>query len=187
MRLFIAEKPSLARAIADALPTPQRRSKTHIECGATDVVAWCAGHILQPAPPEAYGEHYKTWRLEHLPIAPREWKLEVSAPELLAAIRRLLKTANRVVHAGDPDREGQLLVDEVLAFAGYRGPVDRLLIRDLRPEAVRKALAELEPNDRYRPLSQAALARQRADWLYGMNMTRLYTLLGRAAGYQGVL
>jgi DNA topoisomerase-3 len=187
MRLFIAEKPSLARAIADVLPAPQRRSRTHIECGAHDVVAWCAGHILQPAPPEAYGDRYKTWRLDALPIAPTDWKLQVSTPELYRAIERLLQSAVRVVHAGDPDREGQLLVDEVLAHARYRGPVERLLIRDLSPEAVRKALGALEPNEKYRPLSDSALARQRADWLYGMNMTRLYTLLGRAAGYQGVL
>jgi DNA topoisomerase-3 len=187
MRLFIAEKPSLARAIADVLPAPQRRSRTHIECGSRDIVAWCAGHILQPAPPEAYGDRYKTWRLDALPIAPTDWKLQVSTPELYRTIERLLQSAERVVHAGDPDREGQLLVDEVLAHARYRGPVERLLIRDLSAEAVRKALGALEPNEKYRPLSDSALARQRADWLYGMNMTRLYTLLGRAAGYQGVL
>ena len=187
MRLFIAEKPSLARAIADALPGPQRRAPLHIECAEGDVVAWCAGHILHVAPPEAYAEECKVWRLEHLPIAPRDWRLQVSAPALLTSIARLLKTATRVVHAGDPDREGQLLVDEVLHFLGYRGPVDRLLVRDLSPEAVRTQLAALEPNAKYRPLYESALARQRADWLYGINMTRLYTLLGRAAGYEGVL
>ncbi|HTB72988.1 MAG TPA: DNA topoisomerase 3, partial [Polyangiaceae bacterium] len=188
MRLFIAEKPSLARAIAEALPGPHKRVRSHIECGAGDVVAWCAGHILQMAPPESYGEAYKTWRLETLPIAPRDWKLEISSPELVASIRRLLRDAKRVVHAGDPDREGQLLVDEVLHFLGYRGPVDRLLVRDLSPEAVRRQLGALEPNGKYRSLYEAALARQRADWLYGMNMTRLYTLLGRSpAGQGGVL
>jgi len=99
----------------------------------------------------------------------------------------LLKSAERVVHAGDPDREGQLLVDEVLQFLGYQGPVDRLLISDLTPAAVRKALGELRPNAKFRGLSEAALARQRADWLYGINLTRLYTILGRAGGYDGVL
>jgi DNA topoisomerase-3 len=187
MRLFIAEKPSLARAIADALPAPQRRGKDSIACGDGNIVAWCAGHILQTAPPEAYSPDYKTWRLGDLPITPKDWKLEVSTPALLKSIRTLLKSATRVVHAGDPDREGQLLVDEVLHFLGYKGPVDRLLIRDLSPEAVRRQLGALEPNAKYRPLYESALARQRADWLYGMNMTRLYTLLGRAAGYQGVL
>ncbi|HEY4016262.1 MAG TPA: DNA topoisomerase III [Polyangiaceae bacterium] len=186
MRLFIAEKPSLARAIAEALPAPHRRGAHHIECGRDDVVAWCAGHILEAAPPEAYGD-YRAWRLEHLPITPARWKLDPRAPELLKSIETLLRRAARVVHAGDPDREGQLLVDEVLVFLGYRGPVERLLVRDLSPEAVRRQLAALEDNARYRPLYESALARQRADWLYGMNMTRLYTLLGRAAGYDGVL
>jgi DNA topoisomerase-3 len=186
MRLFIAEKPSLARAIAHALPAPPKAARFHIECG-NDVVAWCAGHILQAAPPEAYGAEHKTWRLEHLPIAPQDWKLEVSAPELLGSIGRLLKRAERVVHAGDPDREGQLLVDEVLHFLGYAGPVDRLLVSDLRVEAIRRQLGALEPNAKYLALRDSALARQRADWLYGLNMTRLYTLLGRAAGYEGVL
>src|SRR5579884_2327765 len=187
MRLILAEKPSLARAIAGALPGPQVATKTHIRCGSRDVVAWCAGHILELAPPDAYGDAYRAWRLEHLPIVPRDWKLLPSAPELLAAIRGLLAQAERVVHAGDPDREGQLLVDEVLQYLGYRGPVDRLLVRDLNPEAVRRQLGALEPNATYRALYESALARQRADWLYGMNLTRLYTVLGRAAGYDGVL
>lgn len=187
MRLFIAEKPSLGRAIADVLPTPHERRRSSIECGKSDVVAWCAGHILEPAPPEAYDAEYKEWRIEHLPISPARWQLETKASDLLRTIAALLKRATRVVHAGDPDREGQLLIDEVLDHLGYEGPVDRLLVRDLRPEGVREALASLEPNERFRPLSQAALARQRADWLYGMNMTRLYTVLGRNGGHDGVL
>jgi len=187
MRLIIAEKPSLARAIAEAIPGTHRRTKTHIECAGGDTIAWCAGHILETAPPEAYGAHYKSWRLADLPIAPRAWKLAASAPDLLQSIETLLRRASRVVHAGDPDREGQLLVDEVLHFLGYAGPVDRLLVRDLSPEAIRTQLGALEPNTKYRPLYESALARQRADWLYGLNMTRLYTLLGKAAGYDGVL
>ena len=187
MRLFIAEKPSLARAIADALPGPAQRRDGYFQCGPGDQVAWCAGHILEPAPPDAYDPKFKQWRIEHLPIAPDEWKLAVSAPDLLKTIKVLLARAARVVHAGDPDREGQLLVDEVLAFLGYRGAVDRLLISDLNQSAVRKALTDLKSNDRYRGLYEAAVARQRADWLYGINLTRLYTLLGRAGGYDGIL
>jgi DNA topoisomerase-3 len=187
MRLFIAEKPGLARAIADALPGPQTKRRGFIECGGEDVVAWCAGHILELAEPEQYAAEYKTWRLDHLPIVPAQWRLTPTAPELLATIRSLLPRASRVVHAGDPDREGQLLVDEVLGFLGYRGPVDRLLISDLNLPAVRTALAEIQSNARYRGLYEAALARQRADWLFGINLTRLYTLLGRAGGYDGVL
>jgi len=187
MRLVLAEKPSLARAIADVLPGPKVRREGHIVCGANDVVAWCAGHILELAPPDAYDPAYKSWRLDHLPIVPRAWRLDPSAPDLLKNIKRLLPGAARVVHAGDPDREGQLLVDEVLEFLGYRGPVDRLLVSDLNPAAVQRALSEMQPNGRYRGLYEAGLARQRADWLYGINLTRLYTLLGRAGGYDGVL
>lgn len=187
MRLFIAEKPSLARAIADALPGQQTKRRGFIECGREDVVAWCAGHILELAEPEQYAPEYKTWRLDHLPIVPAAWRLHVTAPDLLQTIRSLLPKASRVVHAGDPDREGQLLVDEVLEFLGYRGPVERLLLSDLNLPAVRKALGELQSNARYRGLYEAALARQRADWLFGINLTRLYTLLGRAGGYDGVL
>ena len=187
MRLFIAEKPSLARAIAEALPNPHRRDGNCIRCGDSDVVAWCAGHILSMAPPTDYNPDYQEWKLAHLPIVPTEWKLVVSTPNLLKTIKALLQSASSVVHAGDPDREGQLLVDEVLEFLGYRGLVERILVRDLSPDAVRRALGTLEPNEKYRTLCDAALARQRADWLYGMNMTRLYTLLGKAGGYRGVL
>ncbi len=187
MRLFIAEKPSLARAIAEVLPAPRRRTRDSIACGPDDVVVWCFGHILAPVLPEDYDPKYKVWRLEDLPILPSEWKLQVSAPAPIAAIKKLLPDATRVVHAGDPDREGQLLVDEVLRFLGYKGPVDRILISDPTPAAVRRQLEAIEPNSKYRPLSDAALARQRADWVYGMTMTRLYTLLGQRGGYRGVL
>jgi DNA topoisomerase-3 len=186
MRLFIAEKPSLARAIAEALPGPRQRRDGYIQCG-NDIVAWCAGHVLELAAPDAYDPAFRQWRLDHLPIVPGDWKLAVTAPDLLKTIKSLLPKASRVVHAGDPDREGQLLVDEVLVFLGYRGPVDRLLVSDLSPPAVQKALADLQSNERFRGLYEAALARQRADWLYGINLTRLYTLLGRAGGYDGVL
>ena len=185
-RLFIAEKPSLARAIADVLAQPQRRDN-YIECGS-DIVAWCAGHILELADADAYDPDFKQWKLEHLPIAPTEWKLAVKTPDLLKTIKALLPRVEVVVNAGDPDREGQLLVDEVLHFLGFRGRVDRVLISDLNLAAVRKALGALQPNSNFRRLYDAALGRQRADWLYGINMTRLYTVLGRAAGYQdGVL
>jgi DNA topoisomerase-3 len=187
MRLFIAEKPSLARAIADVLPGPRQRRDGYLQCGADDVVAWAAGHILELAAPDAYDPAFKQWRLDHLPITPTQWKLAVTAPDLLKTIKALLPNASRVVHAGDPDREGQLLIDEVLVFLGYRGPVERLLVSDLNPPAVKKALAEIQSNTRYRGLYEAAVARQRPDWLYGMNLTRLYTLLGRAGGYDGVL
>jgi DNA topoisomerase-3 len=187
MRLFIAEKPSLARAIAEALPGPARRRDGYLECPKGDVVAWCAGHILELAPPEAYDRSFKQWRVEDLPITPREWKLSVTAPGLLRTVKALLSRADVVVNAGDPDREGQLLVDEVIEYLGYRGPVHRLLVNDLNTSAVRKAIGAIESNAKYRRLYEAALGRQRADWLFGLNMTRLYTVLGRHVGYDGVL
>ena len=97
MRLFLAEKPSLARAIADALPGPQQRRDGFISCGGDNVVAWCAGHILELAPPDAYDPSYKRWSLEHLPIVPRHWSLVAKAPDLLKTIRGLLPDRKSVV------------------------------------------------------------------------------------------
>lgn len=175
----------MARAIAGALPGAKRRVGNHIECSTGDVVAWCAGHVLALAPPEDYSESWRAWAFETLPILPDHWRHRISSPELVESIGRLLPQASCVVHAGDPDREGQLLVDEVLVHLGWRGPTKRLLVTDLSPAAVHRALDALEPNERYRPLYEAALARQRADWLYGINLTRLYTLRARLAGYRG--
>jgi DNA topoisomerase-3 len=187
MRLIIAEKPSLGRAIAAAIAGRHTRAQHHIECSTGDVVAWCAGHVLEMAPPEDYAPALKAWSLETLPIVPQRWLHRVSSPDLVAALRRLVAKATRVVHAGDPDREGQLLVDEVLQHLGWKGPTDRLLVTDLSPDAVRRKLDELVPNERFQPLYEAALARQRADWIHGLNLTRLYTLRAQSAGYRGVL
>jgi DNA topoisomerase-3 len=168
MRLIIAEKPSLARAIAAAIAGQHRRAQHHIECPTGDVVAWCAGHVLEMAPPEDYSPEWKAWTLETLPIVPERWQHRVSSRELVRSLRGLLARATRVVHAGDPDREGQLLVDEVLLHLAWRGPTDRLLITDLSPAAVRRALDSMGPNERFAPLCAAALAphpRVRVFWL----------------------
>lgn len=193
MKLYIAEKPSLGRAIADVLPKPHRKQQGYIEVGNGDVVSWCIGHLLEQAEPDAYDEAYKKWRLEHLPIVPETWQLKKKAntSKQLTVLRGLVKKATSLVHAGDPDREGQLLVDEVIEFlktpAKKKTTTQRLLISDLNPAAVKKALNNLQSNRDFIPLSVSALARSRADWLYGMNMTRAYTLQGQKAGYQGVL
>ena len=193
MRLFIAEKPSLARAIADVLPKPHRRGDGFIECGNGQVVTWCIGHLLEQAQPDVYDSRYARWNLMDLPIVPEKWRLQPrpSVTKQLNAIKRLLNDATEVIHAGDPDREGQLLVDEVLDYldmpAEKRRQVQRCLINDLNPSAVERAISRLRSNNDFIPLCVSALARARADWLYGINMTRAYTLLGRNAGYQGVL
>ncbi|MBC8953820.1 DNA topoisomerase III [Xenorhabdus sp. PB62.4] len=193
MRLFIAEKPSLARAIADVLPKPHRRGDGFIECGNNQFVTWCVGHLLEQAEPDAYDPRYARWVLADLPIIPEKWQLKPRADvaKQLNTIKSLLERANEIVHAGDPDREGQLLVDEVLDFLALdtekKQNVQRCLINDLNPQAVTKAIERLRSNREFVPLCVSALARARADWLYGINMTRAYTLLGQNAGYQGVL
>lgn len=188
MRLIIAEKPSLARAIAEALPGSAKRQDGALTVGS-DVVTWCLGHLLEQAIPETYDPQDKQWRLDRLPILPERWKLlpRPKARTQLAVIRRLLKQASSVVHAGDPDREGQLLVQEVIEHLGWKGPVQRLLVSDLNAPAVKRALQHLEDNQRYAPLYRAAQARARADWLYGINLTRAWTLIGQQAGNRGVL
>ncbi|CNH07816.1 DNA topoisomerase III [Yersinia pekkanenii] len=193
MRLFIAEKPSLARAIADILPKPHRRGDGFIACGSDQMVTWCVGHLLEQAQPDAYDSRYARWSLADLPIIPEKWKLQPrpSVSKQLNVIKQLLQQADEVVHAGDPDREGQLLVDEVLDYldlvAEKRQNVRRCLINDLNPQAVERAVERLRYNREFIPLCVSALARARADWLYGINMTRAYTILGRNAGYDGVL
>ena len=197
MKLYIAEKPSLGRAIADALANqlnqPQKKQQGYIELANGDVVSWCIGHLLEQAEPDAYDEAYKSWKLEHLPIVPQEWQLKAKSKtrSQLTVLRKLVKQADQIVHAGDPDREGQLLVDEVLSHlkisAHKRKNTQRCLISDLNLPAVKRALVNLRSNQEFVPLSVSALSRSRADWLYGMNMTRAYTLQGQKAGYKGVL
>lgn len=192
-RLFIAEKPSLGRAIAAALPGPKKNDQGFIRCGNGDVVTWCIGHLLEQVEPDAYDDRYKKWNLLDLPIVPEQWQLRPrkSARKQLTVVRKLLKESSHIVHAGDPDREGQLLVDEVLDYCKVsktkKESTQRLLISDLNLPAVKRALNQLRSNRDFIPLSVSALARSRADWLYGMNMSRAYTLLGQKAGYQGVL
>ena len=193
MKLYIAEKPSLGRAIAAALPKPHSKDTGFIKVGNGDVVTWCIGHILEQAEPDDYDPKYKQWRLEHLPITPTEWQLKPKSKtrSQLTVIRKLVKSASTLVNAGDPDREGQLLVDEVLHYLKVpKAKIDncqRLLISDLNLPAVKRALNNLRSNREFSALSVSALARSRADWLYGMNMTRAYTLHGQKQGYHGVL
>jgi len=191
MRLYIAEKPSLGRAIAAALPAPHQQGQGWIRCGQgadACTVSWCVGHLLEPAEPGQYDPRWKKWRREDLPLVPEKWKLapRASVSQQLDTLKSLMRKAEVIIHAGDPDREGQLLVDEVIRYAGIQCPVERILINDLTPSAVAKAIGSPQDNRRFRRLSHSALARQRADWLYGINLTRFYTLSYQQQGQDGV-
>lgn len=189
-RLFIAEKPSLAQAIAEQLAGVRGKTKTHITVG-TDIVTWCFGHILEQAMPEDYNPEWRRWNKAHLPIVPSVWKLlpKESARGQLAAIKELLKQADIIVNAGDPDREGQLLIDEVLHYFKNTKPVKRILVNDYNETKVKQALATLRENSepQFKGWYESAIARARFDWLFGLNLTRAYTLAARQAGYDGVL
>ncbi|MGV3058710.1 DNA topoisomerase III [[Pasteurella] aerogenes] len=193
MRLFIAEKPSLARAIADVLPKPHQRGDGFIRCGEQDYVTWCVGHLLEQAEPDVYDKKFKSWRLEDLPIIPEKWQLlpRKEVTKQLDTVVKLIHQADVLINAGDPDREGQLLVDEVFSYAQLPAEkwatIQRCLISDLNPAAVTKAVEKLQSNQNFMLLSTSALARARADWLYGINMTRAYTIRGQRVGYKGVL
>lgn len=188
MRVYIAEKPSMGAEIAKCLPGPVSRKDGCITTGG-GVVTWGFGHILRQAEPGEYDKKYEKWRLEDLPIIPQEWKLFVadSCRKQFEIIKSLIDKATEIVHAGDPDREGQLLIDEVLDFLDNQKPVRRILLNALDEKSIKKAIASLRDNEEFRNLKQSALARSRADWLIGMNLSRAYTLAARRAGHQVTL
>jgi len=196
MRLFIAEKPSVAKAIAGELGITGK-GDGFIECGQ-DKVTWCFGHMLEQAGPDEYtaddvpcsqSTGKKLWRVEDLPIIPAIWIMRPreDAKQQLAVIGRLLKTATEVVNAGDPDREGQLLIDEVLVHFKSNKPVRRFWVSAQDSVSVQRGLADLKDNAAYLGFGAAAQARGRADWLIGMNLSRAYTLRAQRGGSRVLL
>ena len=187
MRLFLCEKPSQAKDIAAVLGASRRGDGCWV--GANATVTWCIGHLLETAPPDAYDERYKRWVLADLPIIPAKWKMRVKpkTASQFKAVKRLLGEASELVIATDADREGEMIARELVEHCRYRGPIQRLWLSALDDASIRKALAALKPGAETFNLYHSALGRSRADWLIGMNMSRLFTLLGREAGYQGVL
>ncbi|MFJ4142800.1 DNA topoisomerase III [Pseudomonas sp. NPDC089734] len=187
MRLFLCEKPSQAKDIAAVLGATRRGDGCWTGPNAT--VTWCIGHLLETAPPDAYDTRYKRWVLEDLPIVPAQWKMLVKpkTASQFKAVKRLLGEARELIIATDADREGEMIARELVEHCRYRGPIQRLWLSALDDASIRKALASLKPGADTFSLYHSALGRSRADWLIGMNMSRLFTLLGRQSGYQGVL
>ena len=187
MRLYLCEKPSQAKDIAAVLGATRRGDGCWL--GANVTVTWCIGHLLETAPPDAYDARYKRWVLADLPIVPAQWKMTVKpkTASQYKAVKRLLAEAKELVIATDADREGEMIARELVEHCRYRGPIQRLWLSALDEASIRKALAALKPGAETFNLYHSALGRSRADWLIGMNMSRLFTLLGRQSGYQGVL
>ena len=191
MRLFIAEKPSVAKAIASELGVT-KKDNGYLYCGG-DKVTWCFGHMLEQVEPDHYlsddvprhpQSGKKIWRIQELPIIPQQWIMQPcpNAKEQLAIIGRLLKEATQIVHAGDPDREGQLLIDEVLEYFNCSLPVLRFWVSAQDAVSIQRGLNTLQDNKAYRGFGGAAQARSRADWLIGMNLSRAYTLKAQRGG-----
>ena len=187
MRLYLCEKPSQAKDIAAVLGATRRGDGCWL--GNRVTVTWCIGHLLETAPPDAYDAKYKRWVLADLPIVPEKWKMLVKpkTASQYKAVKRLLGEAQELVIATDADREGEMIARELVEHCRYRGPIQRLWLSALDEASIRKALAALKPGAETFSLYHSALGRSRADWLIGMNMSRLFTLLGRQSGYQGVL
>ncbi|OQW86277.1 MAG: DNA topoisomerase III [Rhodoferax ferrireducens] len=196
MRLFIAEKPSVAKAIAAELGVTGK-GDGFIQCGDS-TITWCFGHMLEQADPDAYTPDdvptspttgKKLWRVEDLPIIPTTWIMRPrdDAKQQLTVIGKLLKQASEIVNAGDPDREGQLLVDEVLEHFGSTKPVKRFWVSAQDSVSVQRGLAALKDNREYHGWGAAAQARGRADWLIGMNLSRAYTLRAGRGGSRALL
>ena len=179
MKLVIAEKPSVAMSLAAVLGATERKDG-YLE-GSGYLVSWCVGHLLELAQPEAYKEQYAKWRYEDLPILPENWKYEVPKDKKtqLALLCRLMKDkrVDSVVCATDAGREGELIFRLVYEYAGCKKPMERLWISSMEDAAIREGFDHLHPGSDYDKLYDAAVCRAGADWLIGINATRLFSVL----------
>ena len=149
--------------------------------GSGYLISWCVGHLVELAPPSAYGEQYVKWNIADLPILPEEWQYLVSAStkKQFAVLKKLLHRADveTVVNSCDAGREGELIFRLVYEQAGCRKPVSRLWLSSMEDNAIREGFANLKPSKEYDALYQAALCRERADWMVGINCSRLFSCL----------
>ncbi len=193
MRLFIAEKPDLAKAIASGLSGENKqlpRNCGYIQKG-NDIITWAFGHILELCEPHEYDEKYKKWNIEDLPIIIDHYKYRPIADkkEQLNIIVKLINDnkVDSIVHCGDADDEGQILIDEILEYAKCKKPVYRCLINDITPEAVKKEISKMRPNSDFKGMSERGFARSIADWIVGINFTRAYTCANNQKGGSGTI
>ena len=179
MKLVLAEKPSVAQSIAKVLGATKREDG-YLE-GNGYVVSWCVGHLVELSQPEAYDEKYNKWAYADLPIFPDQWKYQVSAStkKQFGILKKLMarKDVESLVCATDAGREGELIFRLVYQQAGCRKPFERLWISSMEDSAIREGFEQLKPSTEYDALYEAALCRERADWLVGINATRLFSTL----------
>ena len=179
MKLIIAEKPSVAKSIASALGAKSGADGYFQGNGL--IVSWCVGHLVSPMDAAGYDERFKKWRYDDLPILPEPFHY-VLAPGKEDAFENLRTLMNRpdvdmVVNACDAGREGELIFRLVYEMAGCNKPVERLWISSMEDMAIREGFSDLRPGAEYDSLYQSALCRQKADWLVGINATRLFSVL----------
>ena len=179
MKLVLAEKPSVAQSLAKVLGVTNRQDG-YLE-GNGYIVSWCVGHLVELAQPEAYDERYGKWTYGDLPILPDDWKYEVSAGtrKQFGILKKLMARDDVVslVCATDAGREGELIFRLVYHKAGCRKPFERLWISSMEDSAIREGFENLRFGTEYDALYEAALCRERADWIVGINATRLFSTL----------
>ena len=179
LRLVIAEKPSVAQTIAAALGVKGKQDG-YIE-GGDYLISWCVGHLVQLAEAAAYGEQYKKWQLDSLPILPEEWQYAVDPDKgkQFATLKELMHRADvsEVINACDAGREGELIFRFVYEVAGCKKPMRRLWISSMEDGAIKAGFASLKDGREYDALFASALCRAKADWLIGINATRLFSCL----------
>ena len=178
-KLVIAEKPSMAQSIAKVIGA-DKREDGYLE-GNGYIVSWCVGHLVELASPESYDEKYEKWRYDDLPILPSQWNYQIAAAtrKQFNILKKLMERENvtGLVEATDAGREGELIFRLVYNQAKCKKPFERLWISSMEDQAISDGFSNLKNGREYDDLYQAALCRERADWIVGMNATRLFSTL----------
>ena len=178
-KLVIAEKPSVAQSIAKVIGA-DKREDGYLE-GNGYIVSWCVGHLVELASPESYDEKYEKWRYEDLPILPSEWNYQIAEAtrKQFGILKKLMEREDvtRLVEATDAGREGELIFRLVYDQAKCKKPFERLWISSMEDQAISDGFSHLKNGREYDDLYLAALCRERADWIVGMNATRLFSTL----------